>query len=777
MFSLVADIRTPARVAVASAVCLHCGLPVLETGARFCCTGCSAVYDLLSREGLERYYELADGRGAPQTSTGTSVDHKWLEALDLQSGRVTLDAQGIHCAACVWLFENLFTRHAGALAIGVNPTWGTVRLTFADGFSVTDFVRDVERFGYRLGPIQQRATAARDPLLLRMGLCIAIAMNAMIFAVAFYAGLDRGPIFQLFHGLELALAAASVAIGGSLFIGSAWRSLQARVLHLDLPIALGIVLAFASSTLSYFRDRSGTYFDTLTIFIALMLVGRWLQERVVLRNRRELLENDGVDGLLTRRHEHGGVALVRCSDVRRNDRLLIAPGDLVPVDGTLVDARGTCSFDWINGESTARELAMGELVAAGAFNAGTTAFSIEARTDFTDSTVVELLRDVRPRATDQSRATPWWQRFARIYVAGVLLVGAVGFCGWWLATGDLGRALEVTAGVLIVTCPCAFGIATPLGYELVYAGLRRAGLFVRSPSFLDRAPDVECVVFDKTGTLTTGRLEVEGPATLLALPAEHLHALYNLAVRSTHPKSAAVASLLAPHARFEDGLVVEERVGSGLHLTLRGRHYRLAAARGELVFAEGEVELATLSLHEVARADARQELAALAAQGYDVWIVSGDAPVRVDALATDLGVASTHARGGFGPHDKAAFVAAHPRALMVGDGLNDSLAAQSAFCSGTPAVDRPFMPARTDFYFTTAGIGPVALALRAAKTLRRVTQRNLRIAVAYNVLSVGLAWAGLLSPLVCAVVMPVSSITVVMATVYSLSARSPLWRS
>ena len=759
--------------------CKHCGLLVARTGDSFCCAGCASVFSLLEGEGLGRYYDLGGGRGAPALLAGTTGDRKWLEALEVRRGeRVTLDVQGVHCAACVWLFEKLFSRQPGALSLLVNPALGKLDLTVTSEFSLHAFVASVERFGYRLGPSLKADRAPHDGLLLRMGICIAIAMNAMIFAIAMYAGLDAGPLFRLFRALEFGLGALAVAVGGSVFFRSAIAGWRARVLHLDAPIALGIALAFGSSTYAYLTgDAKATYFDTLTVFVALMLVGRWMQERLVERNRRQLLASDGADGILTRRIEGERVALIRGADVRAGDRLLVAPGDLVPVEGELEEDRGTCSLDWISGESVPSDLSRGATVPAGAFNAGASAFTVRARTDFASSPILDLLRTPHPGRRDASRATPWWRGFAKIYVVAVLAVAVVGFGGWLLMTGDVQRSLEVTAGVLIVTCPCAFGIATPMAYELVYAGLRRAGLFVRSSGFLDRAAEVERVVFDKTGTLTTGTLALASPGSLDALDDEEVHALYNLVVRSAHPKSVAVARALSSRGRFEPGMRVHEEAGTGLSLAWHGRVYRLVADGEEIAFLDNDQVRLRIALCEEPRADARAEVQALGALGYEVWILSGDTQARVDALARSLGVALARALGEKRPADKEAFFETHPRALMVGDGINDAPAVERALCSGTPAIDRPFLPARTDFYFTTAGLRPVTLALRASKALARVTRRNLAVAVVYNVVSVGLAWAGLLSPLVCAVIMPLSSLTVVGATVASLSQRSALWRS
>lgn len=758
--------------------CLHCGNPVPVASDRFCCTGCESVWSLLRAEGLDRYYELRGERGVPATQAGKEADHKWLEAQEAcLPGRVTLDVQGIHCAACVWLFERVFERQKGGVTLTVNPAVGKLDLTAGEGFSLREFATEIERFGYRLGPSHKEAQTKNGDLLVRMGVAIAIAMNAMIFAFSFYAGLNEGPIYRMFNGIELGLGTLSVLVGGWVFFRAAWRALRGGIIHLDLPIALGIVLAYASSVHAYFRGSSATYFDTLTVFIALMLVGRFLQERVIERNRRAILASDGSEGLLTRRIEDGNVRTVRCKEVGAGDRLLVAPGDLVPVDGVLEAQRATVSLDWIDGESAPHDLALGAKVPAGAFNAGSTAFVVTAATAFDASPVTDLLRATTAHPQDAARASPWWKRFAKIYVVAVLVVGAAGFLGWWLVGGDLGRALDVTAGILIVTCPCAFGIATPMAYELAQAGLRRAGLFVRTGGFLDRAQEVERVVFDKTGTLTTGTLRVANEGGLFALPAKTQEILYNLAARSSHPRSAAIARALGRRARFVTSLEVSEEPGVGLRATIDGQEHTLGANGEEVALRRDGALVVSLAFAEDPRADAARELAALGKLGYETWIVSGDAQPRVDAMAASLGVPAERALGACKPQDKAAFLASHPRALMIGDGINDTLAVAQAHASGTPAIDRPFLPARTDFYFTTPGLGPITLALRVARALGKVTRRNLAIAVAYNAITVSLAYAGLLSPLVCAVVMPLSSVSVVGMTVASLSPRSPLWRS
>ncbi len=786
--------------------CVHCGTPLArpaprESSAAFCCRGCEEVNHLLVRAGLDRYYDLGGGEGHP-IQRG-SFDHKWLEAVQAKLettastsyARVVLDVQGVHCAACVWLFEEMFRREKGAGSILVNPAVGSAELSVTPEFSLSSFVGAVESFGYRFGPpLKGKARAGDTDLVWRMGVCIAIAMNTMIFGFALYLGLgeEEPRVFRLFHGLDFALSFLSVLVGGTVFFRSAWQALRRRVLHLDLPIALGIFLAFSSSTYNFFERGGGTsYFDTINVFIALMLVGRFLQERVLAKNRAYLLASDGAEGLFTRRlREDGTAELVRCTDVGLGDRLLVGHQDLVPVEAELVSGTATFSLDWINGESAPRSFATGEVVPAGAFCQDARAATLVAKAAFDASTIVALLRTTSRRDADLARSTPWWKRLTSVYVASVLGLATAGSLGWWLATHDVQRTLDVVAAVLIVTCPCAFGIAVPLAYELAQAGLRRTGLFVRTPGFLDRAVLVDRVVFDKTGTLTTGRLTVRDVSPLEALAPEDQAKLGDLAVRSSHPKSRAVvdalASLGAPPV-FDAARDVREVAGKGLELVATDGVYRLgapawatalartttlASARADVLFTKDGEPLASITTGEELRDDARAEVLALRAEGYEPFVLSGDGLDATREMAAACGIAPDHAFGGRSPEGKAAWLRSHgdasARTLFVGDGLNDSLVAEEALCAGTPAIDRPFMAARCDFYFVTPGLRPIRAALDAAKRLRRVVHTNLVIALFYNVITVGLALAGVMTPLLCAILMPVSSVSTVLATTVKL---------
>ncbi len=787
--------RPPAR----PRACLHCGSPLARDEAGdYCCRGCAEVHALLSGQGLLRYYDLRTGRGVPAREREASKsDDKWLDiaeaTLSSRSGLalLPLDVEGIHCSGCVWLIDQLFQRTGSTGSARTNPATGTLDLYVAQDFDLRGFVADVEALGYRVGPRRPREKTSQS-LLVRLGISVALAMNAMIFSISIYAGLDGGRLHTAFHLFTFGLALVSLAVGGSVFIAGAARGLVRGVLHLDLPIAVGLVLGFAGSTWSLYATAGrDAYFDTLTVFIALMLLGRFLRERVLEKNRTQLLADTGPLDLLVRRIQGRDgserVEVTSVTTIKPGDRLLIAPGDVTPVDADLVSDRATLSHDWITGESATTDARTLDRVTAGAANAGAQAIELTARTSFADSPLLELLRAPRPADRYGDALAPFEARLARYWVVSVLVVAALGMVAWTLATGDLTRAIGVTVGVLVITCPCAFGIATPLANEIVLGGLRRAGLLVRSSTFLERAVDVRRVIFDKTGTLTTGRVKVAAGA-LDALSEKDARVFGNLAARSSHPKSAAIRTSLPGDATRYLDLAAREIPGAGLETELDGHTYRLGDPRwvapgsvtvGDVALSKDDRTLAIVTTEEELRADAAREVRALHGAGLDVWMLTGDKRPRALEAAAATGIPESKVLSDRTPEDKARDLAEldHGDALYVGDGINDALAVRVATCSGTPAAGRTFLAARTDFYLLGEGLTPLRIALQGARALRKTTRRNLRVSLGYNALAVGLAWAGLMSPLLCAVMMPLSSIVSITIVVRSLARKEAAWRS
>ena len=387
--------------------CRHCGLPVppATEPTDFCCRGCEAVHELLRSTGMARFYDLGGGRGQPIGEVPRPRQRDWLPELErrgrLGGGQVqlTLDVQGIHCAACVWLLEELWKRLPGALRFDLNPALGQVGLVYDEAeLTLTGYLDAAERLGYRMAPPSKRSSGEDRSLLVRTGVCVALALNAMLFALAGYLGMTAADgAYELFRGLSFGLSTLAVAVGGPVFFRGAVAGLQQRLLHLDLPISLGILLAWGGSVSCFFSGHGESYFDTVTVFVALMLIGRSLQRRALRRNRDYLLANDGAEHLRARVLRDGRPESVPVDQVSPGDRLRLLPGDLLPVRGRLQSSAATFSLDWINGESRPRTYHRDDVVPAGAFCGDRRPIDVTALANAHDSGLLRLLATPRRR--------------------------------------------------------------------------------------------------------------------------------------------------------------------------------------------------------------------------------------------------------------------------------------------------------------------------------------------------------------------------------------------
>lgn len=765
--------------------CIHCGSPIelpVGPGGSFCCHGCETVHGLIHREGFDQYYAIAGERRSPPAVPLTSeevtgAEAKWLQDMKGR-GVVEADIQGIHCAACVWLVEKSFQRIDGAFEVQCNPALGRVHLT-VDGekFELDAWAALLRRFGYRLGPPTDEEEAASTGLLWRLGVSAALSMNVMLISIGFYLGMEQAPqLHRVFSWVALVLTTLNVGVGGWPFFQSALVLVRARVLHLDLPIALGILGSFVGSVLALWWGREA-YFDSLSMFITLMLAGRFVQVRALERNRNRLRDHTGTRDWVVKRlleREEGGreVEAVSLEALRAGDVLLVPPGLVVPVEGVLrPPVRGVFDLSWITGESEPVVVPPEGVVIAGAVNRGGAAVEVEAGQGWHDSSLRALL-DRPPAAT----ADPGWlSRVAAVYVPLVLVLGAGAFL-WWLPAG-LGRALEVTTAVWVVSCPCAFGIAVPLAREIALGKLRARGVLVRTMRFFERMPRIQTVAFDKTGTLTLGELDLVDASLLQDLSPDALSALQQMVARSEHPVSVAIRAALPP-GLLQEGVSTLELPGEGVEYRAGDVVWRLGRpgfaleqpgmAEGTVLSQDGE-EVAVFQLRERAAGDLPDVFRGLRSMGLGLAIVSGDKVRRVEQLVRQEGLTLDDARGDCSPLEKAQWVrdAGGDSVLMIGDGINDAGALSVAGLSGVPVSGVPILPASADFTFGGENIRDVLFAVGWGRQTRRAEFRTLRFAVAYNLGAVAAALAGWVSPLVAAIAMPASSVVVLALVAYS----------
>lgn len=784
--------------------CEHCGTPFQPTAqeSRFCCAGCSFVHEMITGSGLAQFYDLKGS--APILPAGNAVllqsDAAWAAdaqrdaeaagARELVEGK--FDVQGVSCVGCVWLIEAAFLREPGSARCVVDPTRGSATLTWCRGaFDLPAFVRKIGSFGYKLAP-ESHTEAAPGASGLRLGLCGALAMNAMAFTLPRYAGMDPGfALADVFELVAAFSATVSLLVGGGYFIQRAWAALRLGRLHLDVPIAIGIVAAWLGSLAGWFlRSPDLLYFDFVAVFIFLMMLGRRMQEVSVARNRHRLLRNDPslqqveieIDGQRQRRP---------AADLLVKHTFHVSPGGVVPVAAQLLAPQATLSLDWITGEAAPVHYTEGAVVPAGAVHLGQSPLALQACEAWADSLLARLVQ-TETNSAQSDPAARWLDRTLRIYLA-VILVAAVTGSGFWLAHGaGWARALQIFVSVLVVSCPCALGVAVPLAHDLAVSRLREFGLFVRTADFWGRLLRVRKIVFDKTGTLTldTPRLLDAGP--LESLSPEASGVLAALVSESRHPVSSALREALAGCGLFHPAASVraEEISGHGLRFTDdQGRQWELrrptdreaglhggeneeAGPSGDTLFTCDGVVLAGFRFSEQVRSDARDEIAHFQQAGLGIYLLSGDRESKVSTMAAALGVRADQSLARQTPEEKGAWMQAFGHdALFIGDGANDTLAAQAALCSGTLAVERTLLAEQSDFYFLSRSLSPLRLLFEVARSRRTAVLRAFTLALTYNLGVLALALAGKMNPLLAAILMPLSSLATILIVSLTLRAK------
>ena len=812
----VALVTTPETVE-ADAPCAHCGLPVgrrptrTAAGEPCCCTGCAVVRDALASAGFGETYDrlrtiapsARPGRPAsPEALALAELDRPaYVEAATrpVADGlrQADLFVDGVHCAACVWLVERLPFEVDGVTEARLDLARARVSLVFDPATArLGDVARWLARFGYAVRPSRPEAGtagAAERALLVRVGVAWALAGNIMLVAFALYSGLDAagGPLATAARWFSLALAVPAVGYGAAPFFRRAWASVRLAVrardprrLHLDTPISLGIAVGAGHSAWATILGRGDVWFDSVAVLIAALLTARWLQ----LRSRR--LAGEASDRLLAlvprvarrvNQAQVGGdaVEVVDVSDLVVGDTVEVPPGEVVPVDGVVV--RGTSRLDRaaLTGEARPEEVGEGATV-----EAGTTNLSSPLRVRVTavgeTTRVGRLLAWVERGEVRRAPVVMWADRIGGGFVLGVLVLAAVTVALWLMV--DPAQVPAHLTALLVITCPCALGMATPLALAVTQGRAARVGIYVKSDAAVQRLTEVDTVVLDKTGTLTEGRMEVVewvGSEAALDLAAT-LDALSSYPVAQALVRARGVGPGPVSNVEVESsgvrGLVGHRVVAVGAPGWVAARtaslmHPDVATAldgyaqRGltpVAVVVDGAWS-AAFGVGDRVRAGAADLVSELAARGLAVVLLSGDHPETVAAVAAQLGI--DDARGGVAPEAKRRAVEALQVqgrvVLMVGDGVNDAGALRQADVGAAVGGGATAALVAADLFLTRHGLAPLRDALDGAGTAMRTVRRLLALSLAYNVVGAAAAVAGLVTPLVAAAAMPISSLAVV----------------
>ncbi|HEX6275776.1 MAG TPA: heavy metal translocating P-type ATPase [Polyangiaceae bacterium] len=796
--------------------CAHCGLPlpsdavVVSDGRNFCCAGCQTVFTAIRGAGLGAFYDnrdLGSSNPRPARPSGrrfAELDEPGFETTFERHAdgtlSVELQLEGVHCAACVWLVESLPRVAEGVREARLDFGRSTARVRWDPATTrLSGVARVLDGLGYTPHPLGRVGAARRGDraLLMRLGVAGAIAGNVMLMSLALYSGAGNGAdvdFAEFFRWGSLLLSLPAMFYCAGLFYRGAWASLRTRTPNMDLPIAIGITAGFVSGAVNTWRGRGEIYFDTIATLIFLLLVGRWLGQR---HQRRASAAADVAHALApsTARLIEGEARREVLSEAAPKQALVeVLAGERIPVDGRVEAGESTLDARLLTGESSPVEVKPGDRVYAGTENLGGV-LRVRVERAGRETRVGQLVASMERAQSERAPIVRTADRIAGRFAVAVLVLAGLTLAVWWRI--DPHQAVDHAVALLVVTCPCALGMATPLAVSVALARAARRGILVKGGDVLEALARPAKFVFDKSGTLTAGRpelIEWHGSTELAArVSAAELGCDHPLA-RAFRRAFVAVDAPVASVERFTGAglravvggrtlvvgtLALMEQAGIDVSPAFRGEAHACAAAglTPVLVADEGRVR-GLAAFGDALRPDALPSLFELEKLGASMSVISGDHPLVVERVCGGLPVEV--ARGGVSPEQKLAEITAAvrrgERVVMVGDGVNDAAAMSAATVGFAVHGGAEASLLAASAFSTEPGVAPVVEAVRGARATLQAIHRGLAFSLAYNAVGVVLAMSGLLSPLVAAVMMPLSSLTVVTSALRSRAFAAPLAR-
>lgn len=795
--------------------CYHCGLPLphggivhgrLEGAERsFCCAGCDAVAQAIVDRGLQEYYRFRAALPPRGDSSGQDANRfrayddpvaqaSFVSCDDGDEREAALILEGVRCAACVWLSEQSIQRVPGVLSASVNYATHRASVRWdARRARLSEILGAVAAVGYRAHPFDSRnldiaQAGERRSALWRLLIAGLGMTQVMMYAIpAYIADSESLPrdLGQLMRWASLILTCPVVAYSAQPFFQGAWRDLRQFRLGMDVPVALGIGVAFAASVWSTLRETGEVYFDSVTMFVFLLLLGRFLELGARQRAVGALAHlGKLVPEYCARFAAYPGktdTEMVPVGVLRAGDVLLVKPGEAIPADGVVLEGESLVNESLMTGETRPVRKAPESAVMGGSVNASG-ALVVRVERVGANSVLGTIARLAERSTMEKPRAVDLANRAAQWFVLTVLVLAfATGV--WWMVT-DPARALWVTVSVLIVTCPCALSLATPVALTAATGALARLGLIATRGHTIETLARATDFVFDKTGTLTEGSLHVERLDLLGKLDVARCLAIaIGLERVSEHPHAVAIRSYAASVGCQEEYVSLpRNRPGEGIEGTLAGVRYRVGsrkfcgqiAGHAAALVAEGGVSnvylardgewLACLALRDTLKPAAGKLVDRLRSAGKEVHILSGDAADAVAQVARELGIA--HARAEATPDVKREYVRALQASgrvvAMIGDGVNDAPVLAQADVSVAMAGGARIAQVKADAVLLSGRAEDLARAIEKVRQARRVIGQNIVWAIAYNSLAVPAAMIGWVTPWMAGLGMAGSSLLVVL---------------
>jgi len=786
--------------------CTHCHLEFDEKvmikelenpELNFCCNGCQGVYHLLKDDGLDSFYDkMGKNSIAPPVALGAdssnfdmeSFKSRYIKTTNEGFSRVDLIIEGIHCAACIWLNVKVLGQTDGIVEASINFTNNKAKIVWdEDTIKLSEIIDKIRSIGYNAYPYdrsesEKQATKNNRDYFLRMSVAIFASMNLMMIGVAKYTGFFTGmeeDMLRLIHMAEFIFATPVVFYSGWIFYRGAYYGLKNKILNMDFLVSSGATLIYIYSLYVLFGGEGHSYFDSAGMIITFVLVGKYLE---VIGKKGAVDTMDKIKSTIPLEATiivDGGKKVVAIDKIEVGDIIEVKSGEKASVDGQIISGESSFDESSISGESLPVSKKSGDKVYSGTINLNQV-IRYKAIKNYANSTlnsIVELLEDSlnsKPKIEDITN------ELSKHFSVVILSLAIATFAGWYFYEGSFENSLIIAISVIIIACPCALALATPIASLIGVSWLAREGLLFKEAKFIETFAKANTIVLDKTGTITHGKLSVV-KGNCEVLNNEQLNILYSLVDSSTHPISKAIKKYLEEnfeniaHIELEN---IEQVDAKGLKASYNGDN--IFGGNSELLeevqinigkeyhstiyhFAIGSKLLVTFELEDTIKEDAKETIEYLHSQDIEVIMCSGDNEQIVSKVASEVGIVNYQAK--MSPIDKANYISKLKDegkiVIMAGDGVNDALALSRASIAISMGNGADISIAVSDVVILNDSLKGLEKSVYISKRTFDFIKQNLAISLVYNVLTVPIAMAGYVIPLVAALSMSLSSLLVV----------------
>ena len=744
----------------------------------FCCNGCLTVYNIIHQKGLDTYYQIKNNSKIYKRRSPVEVKNEqflYLDASDLKkefcyasiNGLLTMEfyLEGIHCLACLWLIEKLpeFLIDVASSRLDMGKSVATITIKPSGQFSTV--ASELNKLGYRAHPLKrnEKMLAYKQKedrsLLIKIGVAGAGAANAMLFSDFLYGGADG--IYAHWFGVMTFVFAMPVLLFSALpFYQNAWNAIKNKTLSIDVPIAFALITGFLFGTYNLFHGLHQTYLDSLTDLIFFLLLSRYFLKKVQEEGLNASDLNFFYQSSSVLKKENETYIEIHPRYLKTHDIIKIRPNEMVPADGFILTGESTLNNSLLTGESLPQKVRAGDPLFSGTQNIDRELIMEVLATD-RQTRMGKILKQVEDGWIQKAKIVEIANRISKYFILVIFLLAFILFINFYLQ-GNIATGISRALTLLIITCPCALALATPLALTRTLSSASKKGIIIKNDEVIEKLAHVKSIILDKTGTVTYGNLKIFNLKNL-----QHSHIpLYDLILSMENKSLHPVARALKEFAQEQGGSKIfevenyQENLGVGVEGHILGHFYEIKFSQ---IFEDGKL-IATFEFSDQIRKDSKSAIDQILKLGIKPMMISGDNASIVQAVASTIGLESQNVWSNATPEKKLLLINDIDHSLMVGDGANDAMALSKAFVGVAVHGSMDISLRAADVYLTTPGISPLVDLVIISRETMKVIYRNLTISLIYNLFSIVLAFTGIITPLIASIVMPLSSLTILFST-------------